>query len=155
MSLRHPGESLSGVEWSAFNSDSLMFLALDPCSDTHSGFDNGWDHTLRFWAYLMPTVAVPPKPTPPVVTASPKPCIVGENIGLHLTTEQASTLIQALIGVSVGLVCLMLLFVGGCAAFRARAIKSESAQFGGRFKMEDKNDNSYVFRSADDADYDE
>ncbi|XP_022079698.1 uncharacterized protein LOC110973311 [Acanthaster planci] len=127
----YPGKSLSGVEWSVFDSDSLKFLTLDPCPDIHSGLDNDWDHTLRFWTDLMPIVTVPPKPTTPVVTAAPEPCVVGENIGLNLSIDEASTLIQALIGLSVGLLCIILFFVGGCVAYRARAVKLESAFAGG------------------------
>ncbi|XP_038056981.1 uncharacterized protein LOC119728715 [Patiria miniata] len=118
-----PGTSLSGVEWPAFDSINLMYMSLTDCPQAYSGNDNNWQHLLQFWASYLPSITAPVTPPAEVTPCppDPEPCLVGEGIGLKLTSQEASTLIEALIGAVIGALVLAVFFLGGCLAYRARA----------------------------------
>ncbi|XP_022079595.1 uncharacterized protein LOC110973232 [Acanthaster planci] len=122
-----PGTSASGVEWPSFDSDNLKYMSLTDCPQAFSGVDNDWPHLLRFWASYLPSITAPVPPPPEVTPCPPdqEPCTVGESIGLKLTPEEASTIIQALIGTTVGALVLSVFFLGGCVAYKTRANQAE------------------------------
>ena len=49
-------------------------------------------------------------------------CSVGEGIGLNLSPAEAETVIEVLIGVIIGAFILLVLFFGGCMAYRSRYV---------------------------------
>ncbi|XP_022079650.1 uncharacterized protein LOC110973268 [Acanthaster planci] len=117
-----PGTSMSGVEWPKFDSHDFKYMSLTDCPQVYSGNDNDWAHLLRFWATYLPSITAPIPPSPEITSCPPdqEPCVVGEGIGLKLTQEQASTVIQALIGAFIGALLLSVFFFGGCMAYRSR-----------------------------------
>ena len=88
-----------------------------------------------------------PGPSPPEMTPCPpgqEPCVVGEDIGLKLTPDQANTVIEALIGAVIGALVLSALFFGGCLAYRARAHQVE-----GKSQRSKERDLGYNLEVAD------
>ena len=103
-------------------------MSLTDCPQAYSGKDKGWPHLLQFWASYLPSITAS-SPPPPQLTPYPpgeETCVVGEGIGLKLTTEQASTVIEALIGVVIGAFVLCVFFFGFCMVYRARANRTEA-----------------------------
>ncbi|XP_022079597.1 carboxylesterase 1D-like [Acanthaster planci] len=123
----NPGTSLSGVEWPSFDSDDLKYMSLTDCPQAYSGVDNDWPHLLRFWAAYLPTITSPVPPPSEVTPCPPdqEPCVVGEGIGLKLSSEQATAVIETLIGAVIGALVLSVFFFGGCMAYRARVDRIE------------------------------
>ncbi|XP_038061737.1 neuroligin-4, X-linked-like [Patiria miniata] len=135
-----PGSSLSGVKWPAFDSANLTYMSLTDCPQALSGNDNNWQHLLRFWASYLPSITAPaptppePTPCPPEPTPcppdrpcppDPEPCTVSVG-GLRLPLSEASTVIAALIGTTVGVGVLAIIFLGLCVANKkARANGAE------------------------------
>ncbi|XP_038054546.1 uncharacterized protein LOC119726772 [Patiria miniata] len=135
-----PGASLSGAKWPAFDSADLTYMSLTDCPQALSGNDNNWQHLLRFWANYLPSITAPaptppePTPCPPEPTPcppdrpcplDPEPCTVSVG-GLRLPLSEASTVIAALIGTTVGVGVLAIIFLGLCVANKkARANGAE------------------------------
>ncbi len=71
------------------------------------------------------------KPTETQPTESPEttkptePCLVGKSLGLNLTPDDATFLIEALVGVLIASLVLSVLFLGGCVAYKIRSARYE------------------------------
>ncbi|XP_022100211.1 uncharacterized protein LOC110984375 [Acanthaster planci] len=102
------GVPKSVFAWPHFERSELCYLSVDPCPEARSGVDDGWKHKLRFWSELLATVAKP-RPTLSDTTSMPSDpvCIIG-TLGLEISPETASLLIEILLGVSVAIFAILM-----------------------------------------------
>ncbi|XP_033631537.1 uncharacterized protein LOC117293354 [Asterias rubens] len=124
-----PGVSRSGVEWPRFDRENLAFMSLTGCPEVQSGWDYDWPHLVQFWSNLLPSITMlspSAKPTNyPDTTDPTEPCLVGKGIGLNLTQDEATFLIEVLVGALIGSLILSVLFLGGCVAYKTRSAQYE------------------------------
>lgn len=99
-------------------------MSLTGCPEVQSGLDYDWPHLVQFWSNLLPSITTKPTNSPDT-TDPTEPCLVGKGIGLNLTQDEATFLIEVLVGALIGSLVLSVLFLGGCVAYKTRSARYE------------------------------
>ena len=99
-------------------------MSLTGCPEVQSGLDYDWPHLVQFWSNLLPSITTKPTNSPDT-TDPTEPCLVGKGIGLNLTQDEATFLIEVLVGALIGSLILSVLFLGGCVAYKTRSAQYE------------------------------
>ncbi|XP_072040819.1 LOW QUALITY PROTEIN: uncharacterized protein [Amphiura filiformis] len=116
-------ELQDNTEWPEFDLESRRYLQVDACpSVSETGF--GESH-LRFWTEVISSLVSPPPPRP----GEKEKCIVGEELGISLTPEQAATLFEILIGVIIALLVVWVITCGACCGARKQINENKTSAY--------------------------